>query len=339
MVVGALAGAMVFAGVSAVAPIRAGATVPCTQTFSQPISAEPIFEFQTRRFTVESRGSFPGSAVVSDVDVRVVIEVSGGANVEMSHGGQARLFSSSNLGYTEIDAVFDDEATQAFNPYARGGRFRPVTSFGVFDGRPVGGTWDLTVNNPGGSAGPIVVRAFEVTVTSAQCDPDGDGVLQTADNCPTVPNPDQANWDGDREGNACDATPGADPHAPVTPTPTPAPVPPTPTTTPPPGSTGSPGCTNSCAYVRTVGLRHQARKHRLVGRVESVAAGCRGAVPVTIWRKRSGADRKLVVVTTRTNGSFRTRAPRTPGRYYATVGSASEPLCATDRSRPVKVRR
>jgi Thrombospondin type 3 repeat len=35
-------------------------------------------------------------------------------------------------------------------------------------------------------------------------DSDGDGVLNNDDNCPGVANPDQANADGDSEGNACD---------------------------------------------------------------------------------------------------------------------------------------
>ena len=35
-------------------------------------------------------------------------------------------------------------------------------------------------------------------------DTDGDGVLDSADNCPIDPNSDQANNDGDSEGDACD---------------------------------------------------------------------------------------------------------------------------------------
>ena len=168
------------------------------------------------------------------------------------------------------------------------------------------------------------------------CDPDddNDGVADTSDNCPSTVNADQTDWDGDRIGNACDSTPGT---APVTPVPTP-----TPTPTPPPMTNPVPptaGCTASCAYVRTVELRHRAERHRFQGTVASVADGCRSSVPVTIWRKRSGADRKLVVVTSRGSGAFRTRAPRAAGRYYATVGSAAEPLCGTDRSRVVRVRR
>lgn len=164
-------------------------------------------------------------------------------------------------------------------------------------------------------------------------DDDNDGAADVSDNCPTTANSDQADWDGDRIGNACDSTPGT---APVAPTPTPTPTPATTPTNPVPPTTG---CTDSCAYVRTVELRHRAERHRFQGTVASVADGCRSSVPVTIWRKRSGADRKLVVVTSRGSGAFRTRAPRAAGRYYATVGSAAEPLCGTDRSRVVRVRR
>lgn len=35
-------------------------------------------------------------------------------------------------------------------------------------------------------------------------DSDGDGLLDGNDNCPAIANPDQANCDGDFQGNACD---------------------------------------------------------------------------------------------------------------------------------------
>ena len=38
-------------------------------------------------------------------------------------------------------------------------------------------------------------------------DPDGDGIVGAADNCPTVANPDQGNEDGDKFGDACDPCP------------------------------------------------------------------------------------------------------------------------------------
>ena len=165
------------------------------------------------------------------------------------------------------------------------------------------------------------------------CDPDddNDGVADTGDNCPAVANRDQTDWDADRIGNACDSTPGTAPVAPAPPAPT------TPTTPAPPGT--SSGCTSGCAYVRTIGLRHKTARHRFVGKVESVAVGCRAGVEVTLWRKRSGADRKLVVVTSRPTGTFRTRAPRRAGRYYASVGSPTQPLCGDATSRVVRVTR
>ena len=42
------------------------------------------------------------------------------------------------------------------------------------------------------------------TATPAGPDTDGDGVPDAVDNCPTVPNPDQADIDGDGVGDACD---------------------------------------------------------------------------------------------------------------------------------------
>jgi hypothetical protein len=45
----------------------------------------------------------------------------------------------------------------------------------------------------------------DVKVNSTTADSDGDGVLDTADNCPGVSNAGQANNDGDSQGDACDA--------------------------------------------------------------------------------------------------------------------------------------
>jgi hypothetical protein len=41
-------------------------------------------------------------------------------------------------------------------------------------------------------------------------DPDGDTIPNASDNCPTTFNPDQADTDGDGDGNVCDLTPNGD---------------------------------------------------------------------------------------------------------------------------------
>jgi hypothetical protein len=94
--------------------------------------------------------------------------------------------------------------------------------------RPSAGACDIAENCTGTSAGcPTDAKEPAGTVcrpaagvcdlaeicdgTSPTCPPDtgkpdtdGDGICDAIDNCPTVPNPDQANADGDALGDACD---------------------------------------------------------------------------------------------------------------------------------------
>nr|WP_308645203.1 hypothetical protein [Nocardioides cavernae] len=158
-------------------------------------------------------------------------------------------------------------------------------------------------------------------------------MANAGDNCPSYANTDQLDWDADGRGNACDDTPGTAPAPPV------SPQPPQPQQPPPSAQPPTPGCTASCVYPRTVGLRLKEKKRRLTGAVTSTSNQCTSQVPVTLWQQRAKADLRLVVTTTRRNGTFRTSAPRRAGRYYVTVGSAAEPLCGADRSRTVRVKR
>ena len=188
-------------------------------------------------------------------------------------------------------------------------------------------------------------------------DRDGDGWYDYDDNCPSTYNPGQEDADLDGTGDVCDPTPTGEPTTPPTTEPTTAPpttappttAPPTtqppvaptatPTTSPPttvPQPTPAPGCTSSCAYVRHVELTVTAKKLR--GAISSQAAGCRAAT-VTVWRQKSGADRRLVVLTSKATGTFRTGRPARAGRYYVTVTSPEQPLCASARSSAVRVER
>jgi hypothetical protein len=49
----------------------------------------------------------------------------------------------------------------------------------------------------------VVVEGMGQTAVAAT-DADGDGILDTTDNCPAVANADQADWDGDGRGDLCD---------------------------------------------------------------------------------------------------------------------------------------
>ena len=95
----------------------------------------------------------------------------------------------------------------------------PCIDSGDNDAIPVGVTTDLDgnprfidhpdVDDHGNGTPPIVDRgAYEHQADECDWnivpDCDGDGVANESDNCPDIPNADQANCDGDDFGDACD---------------------------------------------------------------------------------------------------------------------------------------
>jgi hypothetical protein len=104
--------------------------------------------------------------------------------------GQGGLAYGTFLGGAEMDAITAVATGPAGSVYIAGFTDSPdflVTS-GSFDP-----TW-----NTGEDAFILKLGA------SGGIDTDGDGVLDTADNCPLVSNPNQANADGDAQGDVCD---------------------------------------------------------------------------------------------------------------------------------------
>ncbi len=89
-----------------------------------------------------------------------------------------------------------DRAAAAFDTAGN----EPITTdqrSAVVSNRPV--DQPSVPNVPGGDGSDIGAFELEILV-----DTDGDGVWDDLDNCPTTPNPDQANNDGDVQGDACD---------------------------------------------------------------------------------------------------------------------------------------
>jgi hypothetical protein len=104
------------------------------------------------------------------------------------------------------NTVLDDEASTSITsgsaPFP--GTYRPQGPLSTFDGQASLGEWTLWIYDAAyWDTGALQSWSLQLCGGSGQ-DADGDGISDTADNCPTIPNPDQADTDGDGLGDACD---------------------------------------------------------------------------------------------------------------------------------------
>lgn len=67
---------------------------------------------------------------------------------------------------------------------------------------------------------------------------------------------------------------------------------------------------------RTLTAKYKLGKFR--GLLSSPVAGCKAIRPVTIWKVRTGPDRKIGTATTGSTGGYKLKHAKRPGRYYAT---------------------
>lgn len=340
--------------------------VPCVRTIDGPGGAiaagkAGAGEFSTTAIQLDAPAA-PG--LVEDVDVTFAIVHSDASDlrVRLVHAGtesvvQRRLAGS---GSQVRPLAWDDEAGAAYGPASPAGTYLPHEPLSVHDGAAPGGTWRLLVDNwnPNIADGRVVSWSVRISYTSCDgdadgvedhgdnctgavnpdqadadrdgtgdaCDgdPDGDGVVGPGDNCPSVANPGQEQTDTDALGDACDLDDDDDGRADA--------------------SDGCPlasaGTSTGCPTAATR-ARLRTSRSRLVGRVFSEVRACRTGVEVTLKRKRPGRDQKLVVVTTRQDGRFRTRVRR-GATYYVVVRkqyAAGVAECGSSRSRKVRVER
>ncbi len=147
--------------------------------------------------TVGANISLPNGTATAELKVNVYVPA-GGGNVSFDYRGVTMGYSLLDNGQALITsgAVL---STQNFNtPLAAG--------FHQLD-------WKVTASgcsscgSRGFSLSNLVVQNVKSSVLSEDADDDGDGILDTSDNCPLQANANQLDSDQDSIGNVCDPTP------------------------------------------------------------------------------------------------------------------------------------
>jgi hypothetical protein len=141
-----------------------------------------------------------------------------GGNLKYSvNGGPYVLVPQTNFLYNAYNRALNT-ATQGNTNPLRGQRAWSGADNGGFDGtwgksminltglalpgQTIQLRWEMGTDGCGGAKGWYVDN---VSVFACLSDTDNDGISDSRDNCPTVPNPDQADNDGDGVGDTCDS--------------------------------------------------------------------------------------------------------------------------------------
>ncbi len=157
-------------------------------------------------------------------------------------------------------------------------------------------------------------------------DADADGVPDSFDNCATVVNGGQQDQDGDGKGDVCDSDRDGDGVANAS------------DSCPTVAASGPQGCPR---FTRSVTLSYSKRATAFRGALSSQQARCKRGQPVTVWKVRSGADRRLGSVTTTSTGTYELDRPYRRGKYYSRVAArfiAGVGTCSAAKSPILRLR-
>ncbi len=151
---------------------------------------------------------------IDDVNVRISIDHTWAEDLDIflqSPGGTLVELSTFNGGSGDnyTDTVFDDDGatpiTGGSAPFT--GTFQPEGSLSDFTGESSLGDWTLLVTDTFGplDGGEMLLFELELCVVGEFTpDEDGDGVIDSVDNCVDIANADQSDIDGDGFGDVCD---------------------------------------------------------------------------------------------------------------------------------------
>jgi hypothetical protein len=116
-------------------------------------------------------------------------------------GDQTVDLGVTGAGITASDFSLSDTTITIAN-----GQITGVATFTVRNDAIVEGTETATliISNPSAGLTLGTTTTQNITITD-NLDGDGDGVLDDIDNCPLIPNPDQADFEGDGVGDVCDS--------------------------------------------------------------------------------------------------------------------------------------
>jgi hypothetical protein len=146
-------------------------------------------ESETTQYLYDVWGS-SGSDVFAVGYDGTILHYDGSTWSSMDSGTTRRLYAVWGSSNTDVFAVSDYDTILHYDGSS-------WTSMNGRTANPLSGIW-------GASPTDVFAVGSYGTILHYDGDPDNDGILADEDNCPLVPNPDQADFDGDERGDVCD---------------------------------------------------------------------------------------------------------------------------------------